>query len=54
MKKYLLPISLGLGLWLASNFAMAQAAPAATAVAPVAATVAVDATKPADAVNQQM
>ena len=51
MKKYLLPISLGLGLWLASNFAMAQAAPAATAVAPVAATVAVDATKPADAVK---
>ncbi len=49
MKKYLLPISLGLGLWLASNFAMAQAAPAATAAAPVAATVAVDATKPADA-----
>ena len=49
MKKYLLPLSLGIGLWLASNFAMAQAAPAATAAAPVAATVAVDATKPADA-----
>ena len=49
MKKYLLPLSLGLGLWLASNFAMAQAAPAATAAAPVAATVAVDTTKPADA-----
>ena len=47
MKKYLLPVSLGLGLWLASNFAMAQAAPAAAA--PVAATVAVDAAKPADA-----
>ena len=49
MKKYLLPIGLGLGLWLASNFAMAQAAPAATAAAPVAAAVAVETTKPADA-----
>ena len=49
MKKYLLPISLGLGLWLVSNFAMAQAAPAAAAAAPVAATVAVGTTKPADA-----
>ncbi len=49
MKKYLLPLSLGLGLWLASNFAMAQAAPAATAAAPVAATVVVEAAKPADA-----
>ena len=49
MKKYLLPISLGLGLWLASNFAMAQAAPAATAAAPVATAVAVETTKPADA-----
>ncbi len=49
MKKYLLPLSLGIGLWLASNFAMAQAAPAPTAAAPVAAAVAVDATKPADA-----
>ena len=48
MKKYLLPLSLGLGLWLASNFALAQASPAATAVAPVAATVAVDAAKPTD------
>ena len=48
MKKYLLPLSLGLGLWLASTFAMAQAAPAANAAAPAAATVAVEAAKPAD------
>ena len=49
MKKYLLPLSLGLGLWLASNFAMAQAAPAATAAAPAVVTATVEAAKPADA-----
>ena len=49
MKKYLLPLSLGLGLWLVSNFAMAQAAPAATAAAPAAAVATVDAAKPAEA-----
>ncbi|MEQ1534789.1 MAG: ammonium transporter [Burkholderiaceae bacterium] len=49
MKKYLLPLSLGLGLWLASNFAMAQAAPAATAAAPAAVAATVEAAKPADA-----
>lgn len=53
MKKYLLPLSLGLGLWLASNFAMAQAAPAAAAAAaaaaPAAVTATVEAAKPADA-----
>ena len=53
MKKYLLPISLGLGLWLASNFAMAQAAPAATAAAPAAATATVEAAKPADAAKAE-
>jgi Amt family ammonium transporter len=49
MKKYLLPLSLGLGLWLASNFAMAQAAPAAAAAAPAAVAATADAAKPVDA-----
>jgi ammonium transporter, Amt family len=49
MKKYLLPLSLGLGLWLASNFAMAQAVPTATAAAPAAVTATAEAAKPADA-----
>jgi hypothetical protein len=53
MKKYLLPLSLGLGLWLASNFAMAQAAPAAVSAAPAAATATVDAAKPAMLQNRQ-
>ena len=50
MKKYLLTFSLGLGLWLAGNFATAQTvqptAPAA-ASAPAAANVTVEAAKPA-------
>jgi ammonium transporter, Amt family len=48
MKKYLLPLSLGLGLWLSSTFAMAQAAPAASAAAPAAVVATADAAKPAD------
>jgi ammonium transporter, Amt family len=49
MKKFLLPLSLGLGLWLASNFAMAQTAPAAVTAAPAAITATVETAKPADA-----
>jgi ammonium transporter, Amt family len=53
MKKYLLPLSLGLGLWLASNFAMAQAAPAANAAATAVVTTAAEAAKPADAAKPE-
>ena len=49
MKKYLLSLSLGLGLWLAGNFAIAQTAPAAAPAAPAAVTAPADAAKPAEA-----
>jgi ammonium transporter, Amt family len=49
MKKFLLPLSLGLGLWLASNFALAQTAPAAVTAAPAAVTATVETAKPTDA-----
>ena len=47
MKKYLLTLSLGLGLWLAGNMAMAQTA--APAAAPAAVAAPAEAAKPADA-----
>ena len=49
MKKHLLSLSLGLGLWLAGNFAVAQTAPAAAPAAPAAVTAPAEAAKPADA-----
>jgi ammonium transporter, Amt family len=49
MKKYLLTLSLGLGLWLTGNYAMAQAAPAANAAATAVVTTTTEAAKPADA-----
>ncbi|HMS28046.1 MAG TPA: ammonium transporter [Burkholderiaceae bacterium] len=49
-KNLLLSLTLGVGLWLAGNFASAQTAPAAApAAAPVATAVTAEAAKPADA-----
>ena len=50
MKKTLITLSLGLGLWLAGNFAVAQtAAPAAAPAASAAVAAPAEAAKPADA-----
>lgn len=48
MKKHLLSLSLGLGLWLAGNFAIAQTAAPAAPAAPAAVTTPAEAAKPAD------
>ena len=48
-KNLLLSLTLGVGLWLAGNFAIAQTTPATPAAAPAAVTATAEAAKPADA-----